>query len=141
MLSKLKAKWPLVLRKTFEAEQYKHHLAFQSLRKEGERKQAEWDEKWYPLFKRLMKIEACANYNLRDLAVAVKLDRNLMEDVARHDKSYWSFVAKMAAVSFERELATMNFSGLCERAIEYERRRPPMLPPLSSGLVDPFEHR
>jgi hypothetical protein len=141
MLKKLKWKWPIVLRKTLEAEQDKHHRAFQALRKEGERKQKEWDDTWHPLFKRFMKIEAKSNYTLRDMALIVRLDPRLMEETARLGKDYWSFIARMAAVDLERQLATMSFSGLCEMALEYERRRPTPMAPLSAGIVDPFEHR
>lgn len=123
MFNKLKEMWPLVLRKTYRAEQDRHRKAAALQEKAYEKARDEFKAKWQPLMLRMMDITANKNTTLDRFVVHVELDRNMMECAARlGDKRYWEYVAKMASVHFERELATMNFAGLYKLAIEYEER-------------------
>lgn len=124
IIERLKNKWPLVWKKTYDAEWLRHFNMVKSMRAESKRQEKEWEDKWMPFMQKMIKLGIRPNESFNVFQVQISLDRQAMELAAQlNDKAYWQYLAKMAAVHLERELATMNFSGLYKMASDYEDRR------------------
>lgn len=120
-IDSLLQRWPLVFRKTMTEELKGKQRMFDISRESWGREKEDWEKKWSPLLAKMLKIEVRRDESCRNFMIQVAMDRTMMEHAACYnDPSYWRYMAKMCGVDLERQLATMNYSGLHRLAEQAE---------------------